>query len=61
MCLCRQGIADGEADFSFAKRNDGTVKEMKGALGGLRVVPSQRHGEGLLQRIEEVWVCIARA
>lgn len=63
VCLCREGLANGEADFSFAERDDGTLKEVKGALGGARMVSSQRPEEGssLLQRIEKVRVRKARA
>lgn len=56
VCLCRQGIADGQADFSFATRINGTLKEMKGALGGLRVVSGDQHEKALKQRVEQVCV-----
>jgi hypothetical protein len=54
--LCRRGIEDGQPDFSFAKRSDGTLKEMKGALGGLRVVPGEQNEQELKQLIAEVRV-----
>lgn len=54
MCLCRQGVADGQADFDFARRSDGTMKEMQGALGGLCVVSGKQHEKALKQLIEQV-------
>lgn len=60
MCPRRQGLADGEADFSFAKRSDGTPKNMQGMLGGLRMVSGEQHEKELEQRILQVCVRIAR-
>lgn len=54
MCLCREGIADGQADFDFAKRSDSTLKEMEGALGGLRVASGDQHEKALKHRLEQV-------
>ncbi len=64
MCLCRQGIADGEPDFSFAKRSDGTLREMKGALGDLRMVSGEQNEQEVKQHIAKVcvrYVCAVQA
>ncbi|GFH20040.1 hypothetical protein HaLaN_17094, partial [Haematococcus lacustris] len=49
----RQAAEDGAADFQFARRADGSVKEVKGALGGLRVAAGGLHKKALMRTINE--------
>ncbi|KAL6754002.1 hypothetical protein V8C86DRAFT_3139387 [Haematococcus lacustris] len=49
----RQAAEDGAADFQFARRADGSVKEVKGALGGLRVAAGNLHKKALMRTINE--------
>lgn len=49
----RQAAEDGAADFQFARRADGSVKEVKGALGGLRVAAGDLHKKALMRIINE--------
>jgi hypothetical protein len=48
---CRQAAEEGAADFQFARRADGSVKEIKGALGGLRMVAGDQNKKALERTI----------
>lgn len=56
MCVRRRGIADRQVDFHFARRRDGSPKELKGALGGRCMVPDEQQQQALQQRIAQVCV-----
>ncbi|KAL6746639.1 hypothetical protein V8C86DRAFT_1473885 [Haematococcus lacustris] len=49
----RQAAKEGAPDLHFARRPDGSVKEIKGALGGLRMVAGDQNQEALLQIISK--------
>ncbi|KAJ9524872.1 hypothetical protein QJQ45_002989 [Haematococcus lacustris] len=51
----RQAAEDGAADFQFARRADGSMKEVKGALGGLHVAAGNLHKKALMRTINEVF------
>lgn len=56
MEFIKQGVADGEVEFEFAKHSNGTLKEVKGALGGLRTVDGQQNEQMVKQKIaQENW------
>lgn len=55
--LRRLGVADGETDFDFAKRSDGSPKELLGAVGGLRMVSGKQNELALKLRVAKVRGC----
>lgn len=54
LCLCRAGAAGDEEDFKFARRSDGKLKEVKGALGGSCVVSSAKEQRKVMRMIKAV-------
>ena len=56
VCMCRRGAAHGHAGFSFATRSDGTLKDIKGALGGGRMVSGKQREDAVKRRIAQVWM-----
>jgi hypothetical protein len=51
---CRQAAEEGAGDFQFAWRTDGSVKDIQGALGGLRVAAGDQHRKMLMRTINKV-------
>ncbi|KAJ9533976.1 hypothetical protein QJQ45_027072 [Haematococcus lacustris] len=48
-----QAAKEGAPDLHFARRPDGSVKDIKGALGGLHMVAGDQNQEALLQIISK--------
>ncbi|KAL6745483.1 hypothetical protein V8C86DRAFT_2977667 [Haematococcus lacustris] len=49
----RQAATAGAPDLAFARRADGSVKDIKGALGGLHVVAGDQRERALMQAISQ--------
>jgi hypothetical protein len=56
--LRRHAASAGAAEFQFARRADGSVKDINGVLGGLRIVAGDRNEQELMRTIKKVCLVI---